>query len=487
MSFFLSIFSGTAIADGMHTWMTIDEWGQQTVVFVDRHGYINISCDIYQGHGRNRIVYDYLKIKPPGNIIYISNNSILFDDGSVWILYAEKFSEDFKCTNRQADEKIYLRKVIPGNVKKIVGTPTFVLALTNDGHVLGFGAQDGWGFGVPLDKTLVDGRGEWVWNHESDDSMTPEDFEKLGFMGSAIRGSNGELVVKSFEEIKDEVIDIAANQSLFGVLTKSGRLYIWGQEDRHGLGASVAGQASDGKTRIFEIAHSIAKPQRLFFGRQYLYLFDIENNSWMWGGFDGELYHLINSMGEYNELISVMFTSKKPRKISSGVDLRLFKNISASVPLFELYSPFYYYDLDVLKIGYMFSDNPFYGRWLNDLRSFSRGGIMNYVERMAPLRKFYNQYDGVTVDISALEGRKIKSMDPFPVSYLPQYFSEVYGVVIDEEDNFYEFLAPIEQGDSNSNYFFAGNDYSNKPIYLPYPKLVKIPTRAWPVDVVIQK
>ncbi len=499
IGFLLWISAGSAVADGMHTWMTIDEWGNQAFVFVDRQGKLNIACN----GGR---ISNFLQMSDLKNIKYVSNNAVLLADGSVWVMYMSEnddldysikkelshlpkdiLEKDFKCVGDEIPKNIYLKRVIKGGVQKIVGTPAFVLALTHDGRVLGFGAQESWGFGVPVYKNITDGAGEWIWNHESNDTMTFEDDMLLGFMGSVFRNIFGEIYVKNFDGFGEEIIDIAASASIFGAITKSGQIYVWGQKDIYGITARSSEKNIYG-ANVYEIAHSLNKPKRLFFGKQYIYIVDDSGKNWMWGGLENKLYTLPWSTYEFQSFKAGEITSDKPIIAPISIEFDGRSKISSAVPPFELYSPIFYFEKNILKIGYMFSNAPFYGRWLNEFPDYVGTDITGYVDTNLPLRKFYNQYDGVNVDVSALEGRKILSLDPFPVGYFPQYFIPVPGVVIDEEDNLYQFSPETHTGKYDGDkLFLAGKTDKKEEFYLPYPKLVKVPMKAWPVKSVIQE
>ncbi|GGA03200.1 hypothetical protein GCM10011497_37210 [Elstera cyanobacteriorum] len=221
------------------------------------------------------------------------------------------FDKELECFGYNIPKNIYLKKIIKNGVKKIVGTPAFVLALTDDGRILGFGAQESWGFGVPTYKNITDGAGEWIWNHESDDSMTVEDDMRLGFMGSAFRNIFGEIYVKDFNSLDEEVTDIAASTSIFGAITKSGKIYVWGQKDRYGISAQSS-EENISNTILYKILHSINCPTRLFFGKQYIYVVDNVGVTWMWGGIENKIYDFPHSIEEPEVFKPGQITSKKP-------------------------------------------------------------------------------------------------------------------------------------------------------------------------------
>ncbi len=210
--------------------------------------------------------------------------------------------------------------------------------------------------------------------------------------------------------------------------------------------------------------------------------------TWMWGGIDNKIYDFPHGVDEPKIFKSGQITPKKPVMAPISIEFNGRSKISSAVPPLELYSPVYYFDKDILKIGYMFSDFPFYGRWLNEIPYDTRDIIADYVEKNIPFRKFYHQYDGVAVDISALKGRKIKSLDPFPMGYFPQYLSQRPGIVIDEDDNLYQFSPERHNGNySGDEFFLAGKDRDKRNFYLPYPRLVEMPIKTWPVRAVIQE
>jgi hypothetical protein len=444
--------------------------------FLDKDGNINMQCGVLE-ENEKEVGFRFFKITPQKKGLSISNNFVLLEDGSVWILYLDWLNDksehdyngnpisggyfyykdgkqNYKDICSIADKEhgigIFFQKVIGGGVKKILATDHFVLALRNDGVILGFGSEEGNGFGNP-DATITEDRVNGPWHVENtpnlDDALEDEkyknpnvdvstllnkierDYLRKYFLPTAAKkNADGSFFIKEFKEFKEEVIDIAANDSLLGVVTKSGQVYIWGWGDMYGFARSSSAVIGN-KEKIIKIDHAITDPRRIFFGKQYVFVSDADGGGWVWGGRRHEWpgpYGYI----EFPSLEALDIKSTAPQKVSIPLDFDRINPITTIDNFYEPYGPVSFLDKDRLAVGYIFADVPSYPRWLNQ-------DELEYRQSWHGRPLFLNIYDGRIVDVSVAHGKKIVSTDIY------------IGISIDEDDNLYRYEKPQKGQDIN--------------------------------------
>ncbi len=462
-----------ADAGGRQTWMTgyysAGNTPKPRFSFLDRDGNINMQCGVLEENNKE-VGVRLFNIKPPKVATAISNNVVLLEDGSVWVLYFDWIEGNNKddyvgdaisgglvydkqgkqiykdicfISDKKHGMGVFLRKIIDGGVKKVLAADHFVLALRDDGVVLGFGAEEGNGFGNP-DGTIAQDRmnGPWYFenltniadilerkkyeNPDADVSALSneisEEYSNRHFLLTAARKiSYGSLFIKEFMEFEDKVIDIAANDSLFGVLTKKGQIYIWGWGDMYGFTRSLSGVVG-GNEKFFKVDHSISKPQKIFFGKQYVFVSDADSQVWVWGGRRHEWPGPYGYM-EFPSLEALDIKSTNPRKVSIPLNLDFINPITTKEEFYEPYGPISFLNNSQLMVGYIFSDIPHYPSWLNQ-------DELEYSKSWHGRPLFLSMYNERIVDVSAAYGRKIVSSDIF------------FGMSIDEDDNLYRYERP---------------------------------------------
>lgn len=490
------LWTSHSLADSRQTWMLSYAREMEGAVprlsFINKFGDVNINCD---DNSAKNSVYHFLNIKPPKKAKKISNNAILLEDGSVWVIFFVNEYNDYhdavrngyapsgyicSVSNKNSKITVNLYKVVDGGVNDIVGSNTFVLCLRNDGKMIGFGSADGYGFGNPANEKIPDNKFTVPWNMEGDDPDTADaesirkwsdKVSKYWLLTGSRMTPDGKFFVKTFDEIPDDVIDITGNRTLFGALTKTGKAYVWGWSDPHGISTTISNIVSDGSSQLFEIRHSIKNPVHFSFGSQYAYMSDLSGDIWMWGGLNHEWQgNLANFHVKNNK--NVEFSSTKPKKVQLPLDINDLTE-SSVIDFYELYNPIIYNYMGFMNIGFIFYDIPFYGIWLNDNELSAQKDWSNRF-------LYFDFYDRKPINISALGGVKIRSTG-----------MSVESAIIDEEDHLYIFYnniykAKFGETERDSDYVFVKSEERRGRLKFPLPKLHKIEYVTLPVNVVLK-